>query len=123
MLTESFQTEVDVNIISKLVLENIDLSGKLYDYISFEKTTIDWGFSVDLDRSGIDSILFAAPDQTITLEGLYTTELHPDKEESFSIQVDVKDIKLDNIDNRLKENSSITPSEIDYFEGKWTLEF
>lgn len=123
MPIETFRTEVDVNIISKLVLKNIDMSGKIYDYISFEKVAIDWGVSIDTNSTGIYGILFAAPDQIITLEGHYATELHPDKEETFSVGVEIKDVKISIDKNLDNEDISIVPHEIDYYNGKWTLEF
>ena len=43
MTTESFESEVEVNFSGEYVLENIDLTGAIYDDIELEKTKVVWG--------------------------------------------------------------------------------
>ena len=85
--------------------------------------------SLQLTKSGLNGITIAAPDQTITVEGYYQTELHPDKDETFSIKVPLKDIQVDlnhhaeDEDEERDTIRSVYPTELLYWKGKWVLEF
>ena len=115
----SFENKVDLNIIGPLKVENVDLSGKSYDDIELDKVNVVWGIGLDLRDWGVKAMDFAVPDQDIEISGTYITT-HGD-EVSFNFQIPLEDIDVDY--STVLLHNSVYPTQLEYWNGKWTLNF
>lgn len=107
-----FSTEVDVNIYDDLLKDGVNLKS-----LSSKKAVIKWNASFEAKTWGIKGILIVVPDQTITIQG--------EDESNESLEVVEISLPIQNIDSSLNtsEYFSISPTSLDYFKGRWTLEF